>query len=346
MDRRDFLRSTGGLAALATGCASAASSATADTNAPPGLPRTYTFAFPWVEYHAGLADDAHRLARRIEAVCGGSLALDVRSGVRSRADFTMRPVQSDVLLHPAFAVFGGLPGDDVLTPRELDAWLATGGGQDLWDELAATHGFKPLLAGHTGPDPVLWSRSHISRSVDLAGQRVVARGLDAEVVRALGAIPIIADEVALEAALTAPETTAVVWGSLVHASASNIPAQFPHGLTGALGSAGGALALEIDLAVWNDLTEAERTAIAAVTHSEFRASIADAEATRAAVTQAIAIRMGAVITSPTTEFTAAVSRIAAAVVAHTAAHDAVAARIDRSYSSFRRAVRNSVVSIA
>jgi TRAP-type mannitol/chloroaromatic compound transport system substrate-binding protein len=258
----------------------------------------------------------------------------------------MRPVQSDVLLHPAFAVFGGLPGDDVLTPRELDAWLATGGGQDLWDDLAASHGFKPLLAGHTGPDPVLWSRSPICKSVDLAGQRVVARGLDADVVRALGAIPIIADEMALEAALTAPDTTAVVWGSLVHSSASNIPAHFPHGLCGALGSAGGALALEIELAVWNDLTDAQQTAIAAAAHSEFRASIADAEATRAAVTQAIATRTGAVITFPTPEFTAAVSRIAAAVVAHTAAHDAVAARIDRSYSSFRRAIRSPADNIA
>ena len=346
MDRRDFLRSTGGLAAVATGCASAAASATAETNAPPGPQRTYSFASPWVQHHAGFADDAHRLARRIEAATGGALALDLRSGARGRADFTMRPVQSDVLLHPAFAVFGGLPGDDVLTPRELDAWLATGGGQDLWDDLAASHGFKPLLAGHTGPDPVLWSRSPISRSVDLAGQRVVARGLDAEVVRALGAIPIIADEMALEAALTAPDTTAVVWGSLVHASASNIPAHFPYGLFGALGSAGGALALEIDLAVWNDLTDAQQTAIAAAAHSEFRASIADAEATRAAVTQAIAIRTGAVITYPTPEFTAAVSRIAAAVVAHTAAHDAVAARIDRSYSSFRRAIRSAAVNIA
>lgn len=346
MDRRDFLRSTGGLAALATGCASAAASSSDQTNAPPGPERTYSFASPWVEHHAGLADDAHRLARRIEAASGNSLAFDFRSGVRGRADFTMRPVQSDGLLHPAFAVFGGLPGDDVLTPRELDAWLATGGGQELWDDLAASHGFKPLLAGHTGPDPVLWSRSPISRSADLAGQRVVARGLDAEVVRALGAIPIMADDMELQAALTDPDTTAVVWGSLIHASASNIPAQFPHGLFGALGSAGGALALEIDLTVWNDLTHAQQKAIAAVAHSEFRSSVADAEATRAAVTQAIAIRTGAVFTSPTLEFTAAVSRIAAAVVAHTAAYDAVAARIDRSYSSFRRAVRSPAVNIA
>ena len=58
MDRRDFLRSTGGLAALATGCASAAASSSDQTNAPPGPERTYSFASPWVEHHAGLADDA------------------------------------------------------------------------------------------------------------------------------------------------------------------------------------------------------------------------------------------------------------------------------------------------
>jgi TRAP-type mannitol/chloroaromatic compound transport system substrate-binding protein len=346
MDRRDFLRSTGGIAALATGCASAAAPATDATNAQSGPIRTYSFASPWAAHYAGFADDARRLGRRIEAATGGVFALDFRSGSGDHADFALRPVQSHVLHHPAFAIFGGLPGYDVLMPRELDAWLATGGGQDLWDDLAASQGFKPLLAGHTGPDPVLWSRSPISKSVDLAGQRVIARGLDAEVVRALGAIPILADEMALEAALTAPDTTAVVWGSLVHASASDIPAHFPHGLFGALGSAGGALALEIDLAVWNDLTDAQQSAIAAVAHSEFRMSIADAEATRVAVTQAIATRTGAVFAYPTPEFTAAVSRIAGAVVAHTAAHDAVAARIDRSYSAFRRAIRSPAVNIA
>ncbi len=291
MDRRDFLRSTGGLTALATGCASAIVPAAAtESNAASGRQLTCSFASPWAAHHAGFADDAHRLARRIEAATDGALALDLRSGSFDRADFSIRPVQSEVLLHPAFAFFGGLPGYDVLTPRELDAWLSTGGGQELWDDLAAPHGFKPLLAGHTGPDPVLWSRKPISKSVDLAGQRVVARGLDAEIVRALGAMPVIADETALEAALTAPDTTAVVWGSLVHASASGIPAHFPHGLSGALGCAGGALALEIDLAVWNELTNAQKTAIAAVANSEFCASIADVEATRAAVAHAIAAR--------------------------------------------------------
>lgn len=345
MDRRDFLRSTGGLAALATGCASAAAPAAADTNAASAQKRTYSFASPWAPHHAGFADDAHRLARRIEAATDGTVALDLRCGSRDRADFTIKPVQSERVLHPAFAFFGGLPGYDVLMPRELDAWLATGGGQELWDDLASSHDFKPFLAGHTGSNPVLWSRKPISKSVDLAGQRVVARGLDADVVRALGAIPIITDDTTLEAALTAPDTDAVVWGSLVHASAAGIPAHFPHGLSGALGSGGGALALEIDLAVWNELTNSQQMAIAAVAQSEFRASLTDAETTRSAVADAIAMRTGAVIKSPASEFTAAVSRIAAAVVAHTAAHDVIAAGIDRSYSSFRRAIRGSGVNI-
>jgi TRAP-type mannitol/chloroaromatic compound transport system substrate-binding protein len=339
MDRRDFLRSTSGLAALAAGCASAnVSTAKADVSGLSSDLRSFTFAFPWQAHHAGFADDANRLARRIEAVAGGAIALKLHAGSSARADFTVSLVQSEIALHPAFAYFGGLPGGDALSPTDLEAWLATGGGQELWDDLASGHGFKPLLAGHTGTHPVLWSRAPISKSDDLAGRRVVARGLDAEILRALGAIPVVADETSLEAALSAPDTAAVLWGSLVHASAAGIPQRYPHGLSGALGSAGGALALEIDLDVWDGLTPMQQLAITSAAHSEFRTATADIEATRTAVSQAITGRYGAKIEVPPPEFSAAVSRIAAAIVAHTATHDTTASRIDGRYSSYRHAL--------
>lgn len=345
MDRRDFLRTTGGLAALATGCASATAPAVADP-AVASSARTVTFASPWAAHHAGYSDDAHRLARRIETAMNGAFSFELCNGSAERGSFTVTPVQSNVALHPAFAFFGGLPGSNALAPLELDAWLTTGGGQELWDDLAARHGFKPLLAGHTGTNPVLWSRAPVMRSDGLAGLQVIARGLDIDVVRALGARPVIGDEMAREAALVAPDTAAVVWGSLVHASAVDVPARYSYGVAGAFGSAGHTVALEIDLSVWNSLTSAQQTAVAAVAQSEFRAAVADAEATRSAITEALAGRCGTVIASPTPEFADAVSRIAAAIVAHTAAHDAIAARIDRSYSSFRRAIRSPGVNIA
>lgn len=342
MDRRDFLRTTGGFAAAA-GCA--AVPAAAQSGRAPVESRTLrAFACPWSASTAGYADDAHRLARRIRMLLEAD-ELEVRFAASRQADFVFSPAQSDVALHPAFAFFGGLPGPDTLAPRELESWLLTGGGQDLWDDLAARHGFKPLLAGHTGSDMVLWSRKRLEKPQDLAGLHVVARGLDAEVVRALGAVPITGDDADLEAALIAADTDAVVWGSLVHASAVDVPSRFPFAITGALGSGGGALALRIDLAAWEQLTPAQQSAIEAAAASEFRASLADAEATRMHVEIALTQRFNITIERQSQEFTDAVSRIATAVIAHAAAHDALAFRIDQSYTAFRRAVssRSTVV---
>jgi TRAP-type mannitol/chloroaromatic compound transport system substrate-binding protein len=346
MDRRDFLKTTGGLATLAAGCASTAAAIPAVAAGAGLSQRSLTVAMPWTPNHAGLADDAHRLALRIQTALGNGTATEMRSDKGTRADITIAPVCADTALHPAFAYFGGLPGSQALSPGELEGWLATGGGQDLWDDLAAPHGFKPLLAGHTGSNPILWAKSPLSAPEDLAGLKVVARGLDRDVLRALGAIPVLGDEQALEAALTDSEVSAVIWGSPVHASAVGIPARFPFGLAGALGHSGGALAVKIDLAVWESFTTAEQAAIKSALGTEFRAALADTDSTRTAVEHAIAARDGADIKLPTPAFAAAVSRIAAAVVAHTAAQDAIAARIDRSYSAYRRAVNPHGINVS
>ncbi|MGE5267102.1 MAG: hypothetical protein ACM3L9_07025 [Deltaproteobacteria bacterium] len=343
MDRRDFLRTTGGFAAAA---GYAAIPAAAQPASAAGAPlKSRVFACPWSASPAGYADDAHRLARRLGTLLAPD-GLDVHFAASRQADFVFSPVQSDVALHPAFAFFGGLPGHDALAPRELQSWLLTGGGQELWDDLGARHGFKPLLAGHTGSDVVLWSRVRLEKPEDLAGLRVVARGLDAELVRALGAVPITGDDAQLEGSLIAAGTDAIIWGSLVHASAAGVPSQFPFALTGALGSAGSALALRIDRAAWEELTPAQQSAIAAAAASEFQASLADAEATRNAVESALTLRFDITIVRPAREFAEAVSRIATAVIAHAAAHDSLALQINQSYAAYRRAVAPTPFTIA
>jgi TRAP-type mannitol/chloroaromatic compound transport system substrate-binding protein len=343
MDRRDFLRTTGGLAAAA-GCAAIPASAQPVSTAGRSA-KSRVFACPWSASPAGFADDGHRIARRLSLLLAPD-GLEVRFAASIQADFVFSPVQSDVPLHPAFAFFAGLPGHDALAPRELESWLLTGGGQELWDDLGIRHGFKPLLAGHTGSDVVLWSRVRIEKPEDLAGLRVVARGLDAEVVRALGAVPVTGDDAQLETAIVSEGTDAVIWGSLVHASAAGIPSRFPNALTGALGSAGSALALRIDHAAWQDLTPAQQSAIAAAAVSEFNASLADAEATRSVVEGALTQRFGVTFARPAREFSEAVSRIATAVIAHTAAHDSLALRINQSYAAYRRAVAPMPFTIA
>jgi TRAP-type mannitol/chloroaromatic compound transport system substrate-binding protein len=346
MDRRDFLKSTIGAGALA---GSVAGSGMAAVAAPAVVThRTVAFAMPWRAAVAGYADDGLRLARRIENACDGALRFDIvhGEGARDGEGLAFVPAQSRVATHAAFAFFAGLPGRSALHASELEGWLTTGGGQDLWDELAAAHGFKPLLAGHTGSDPVLWSRARIQTPEDLAGRRILARGLAAEVVRALGGSVAGADERIAQTAMEADDLDAVEWGSLVHAAAVGVPARYPFGLRGAFGSAGSAMSLEVDIDLWESLPSSQRTMIAAMAAAEFRESLADTAATRRMTEAAVMARFGAAIDHPSFEFRSAVDRIAAVVVAHAAAADPMAARVNASYAVYRDAMARQADDIA
>ncbi len=340
MHRRDFLRSTGSAAALATGVATGAAIAAAPALAAPAVaraPRRLTLALPWTANVAGYADDGLRLARRIEAACDGDLLIEIRHGdvTRDGADLMFGPAQARVALHPAFAYFAGLPGDTAVASAELDGWLIAG-GQELWDRLAAPHGFKPLLSGHTGPEPVLWSKTPIRTPEDVVGTRICVRGLAADVVRGLGGLTVAPDDARAEDMLATGDVDAMEWGSLVHASAIGLPSRLPFGLAGAFGGAGSALSLDVDLAVWESMSPARQMAVAAAASAEFRAGVADIRATQAAVEDAVRARFGATVARPSPDFRAAVGRIAAAVVAHAAAFDAEAALIDASHAAYRR----------
>ena len=76
-----------------------------------------------------------------------------------------------------FAFFAGLPFSQGLDKLALQTWLAAGGGAMLSDELAAEHGFKPLVAGHTGPSTGVWAAARLETPSDLAGTRLHVEGL-------------------------------------------------------------------------------------------------------------------------------------------------------------------------
>src|SRR5262249_5822598 len=130
---------------------------------------------------------ADRLARRIETATGGRYWIAQASG--TDADLTYGSAVRHADMHPAFAVFAGLPFSHGLDAAIQLTWLAAGGGSMLWDELAAAHGFKPLVVGHTGPSPGVWSAIRLETPSDFAGVRVHAQGLAGDTLRDLGALP-------------------------------------------------------------------------------------------------------------------------------------------------------------
>ena len=87
---------------------------------------------------------------------------------------------------PAFSFFAAVPFG--FTAGELFAWIEYGGGQDLWDALAAEFNVKPLLSCNTGTQMAGWSTREINGPTGFKGLRYRMPGMGGEVLRRLGAI--------------------------------------------------------------------------------------------------------------------------------------------------------------
>ena len=337
MDRREFLRSTGGVAAAFVAGSSSAQSADDEANGQP-MPqqgRDFRIALSFDPTSSGLADDAMRLARRISELSGGVLRTRIVDGIADTAVpvSTFGFAHGQASSHSGFAFFAGLPGSRFLAPQDLEGWLTAGGGQLLWDELASEElGTKPFLAGHSGPSAVMWSSRPITAPEDFAGLRVLARGLGAEVMRGLGAVPAAFDnEAAALKAIHAGDVDVAEWGSLVHAHAAGVTAKLPFGYAAALTPGGSSLALQVPLRLWEDLSDFERAAIAVAASDTYRQLVAEEAASRDLVVAAIRQTSQARVLVLPPAAQSALDRMAAAVVAHAAVFDERSSRINASF---------------
>jgi len=89
----------------------------------------------------------------------------------------------------AFNFFSTVPFG--MLPMEHYAWLIYGGGQELWDELNAQHGLKSLPLSQTGPQMGGWFRAEAESLAALKGLKVRFPGFGGDILRALGATPVL-----------------------------------------------------------------------------------------------------------------------------------------------------------
>lgn len=346
MDRREFLITSGG-AAVAAASPAVANAEQAASPPPERLSSGASLlrlSMPWADTPQGPADSARRLAARIEAMTAGRFRIELVAGpgsLEQAPDLLHGTAHDFSRLHPAFAYFAGLPGAAGLSAGDLAHWMTVGGGQMLWDDLAGQHGWKPLLAGHSGEAPPLWSRDAITGLADLSGRRVAAMGLGADVARALGAeghdlMPGRVASSIQDGSLDAAET-----GGLVTSLASGIGRFARHATGQGLNGQGTALSLSVRLSVWNGLSEADRTIFAAAAAEEYQASLAEARVHDRLARRVLESSFGVRFAPWPSEIAEALDRVAEATIAHVAGFDADAARIDQSYMAFRSAVLGS-----
>lgn len=90
---------------------------------------------------------------------------------------------------PAAQFFAGYPFG--LNAQQLNAWMLSGGGLELWRELYADFGLIPFLGGNTGVQMGGWYNREINSVADFKGLKMRMPGLGGRVLEALGGTPVL-----------------------------------------------------------------------------------------------------------------------------------------------------------
>jgi TRAP-type mannitol/chloroaromatic compound transport system substrate-binding protein len=345
MDRREFLKSTGAAAAAATTATAVAETTLAAPALAEGL-QQLRLAMPWADGVAGPADQAHRLAQRIASMSGGRIRLVPTFGVANGvaavragdAELYFASAHDNLDAHRGLAYFAGLPGDLGLAPHHLQSWIALGGGQALWDELAGDLGIKPLLAAHTGARSLMLATERLDTMSALKGRKAYVEGLARDVARGLGLEPVSVAPAELAGAMQRGELLAAECGGAITSYALGLHTVAPYAGGTSINRNGTAMSLGIARTLWDRLGEADQAMIAAAATAEFQLSLAEEEAHRPMLYPAPAPER---IWPLAAELSHAIRRVADAVVAHAGGADAQSRRINDSYAAFRSSVQGS-----
>lgn len=349
MDRREFLTSTGGIAAAGAGLA-APLAAAASPSSPQiaSSSRSLRIAVPQSIETLATGMAARRIAHRLQAALPDETLVDVVS-VRGTGLDAIRAGEADAYyglesdhahLHPAFALFSGMPTGEHLGACEHDAWLVAAGGGELWQELSASLGLRAFAAGHTGSAAGLYSDRLVDRANDIAGMRIACRGLARGVAQHLGATVVEVDESAFAGAIHALSLDAaepLTMSSQAVAQWTYRPGLMAGGMTMSLGFSAERFAR----------FSRQEQAILESAAAEARAhSLAIASLEHATIRRVGHLRRWPISTAMDLRVLAAIEASSAAVVDAIAAVDPLAGRIVASHRSFRAALAGALGEIA
>jgi len=155
----------------------------------------------WPRNMPAIGVGAQRLCDRIGEMSGGRLTIKLYAAGELVPAFEVFDAVREgiaeaghdapyywIAKHSAIPFFCSVPAG--LTPQEHCAWITSGGGQALWDELNADFGVRAFLAGSGCPNMGGWFRREINSPADLDGLRMRIPGLGAEVFSRLGVITV------------------------------------------------------------------------------------------------------------------------------------------------------------
>ncbi|MEM1100256.1 MAG: TRAP transporter substrate-binding protein [Pseudomonadota bacterium] len=257
MDRRSFLKTS------ALGGATAALAAPAIAA---GHARTLTMVTSWPRGFAVLDDAATYFNEAVDAMSGGELliekkapgelvgAFEVFDAVSSgQADLYHSADYYFIGQHPGYAFFTAVPFG--ATAQELTNWYHHDGGQELHDELGSIFGLKSLLAGNSGSQSGGWFRNEINSAADFNGLKFRMPGLGGQVLGKMGASVQNIPGGELYQALSSGALDGLEWVGPMADERAGFQEVAKVYYTAGFHEPGSALAANINLDVWNELSD-------------------------------------------------------------------------------------------
>ncbi|MFM2075328.1 MAG: hypothetical protein RJB34_1633 [Pseudomonadota bacterium] len=302
----------------------------------------------WSSQLTGMTQVLDRFTQRVHALTQGGLniayehqdragvkAQDLLSEVASgKLDMAHATAYYWTRRSPAFNFFSTVPFG--MLPQEHYAWLRHGGGLELWQKLAATHGVHVLPCGNTGVQMGGWFRQKIRSKADLQGAKIRYPGLGGEIFRRMGAVPTLLPASEIKSALQTGRLDGAEWvapwGDFdlgMHQAANHY--YFP-----GIHEPGHTLELLINPAVWSQLSAQHQQAIEVAAWLEYSDMLADFNHHNAKAVQNLSrIPKLQVLRFPNdviTEF----RRLTPQVIRETMGADTQAQAIWQSYSQYMR----------
>jgi TRAP-type mannitol/chloroaromatic compound transport system substrate-binding protein len=343
--RRRFLK-TGALAAplLLAGCDCAERcGAAAPAIVGQGVrSRELRMVTTWPKDFPGLGDAAERTAEFITAMSGGALRVRVFSAgelVGAFDAFDAVSGGSADLYHGAdyywtgkdraYPFFTAVPFG--MTATEQMGWTEAGGGQALWDELAARFGVKPFAAGNTGHQMGGWFKREVTSLDDLRGLKIRMPGLGGEVMRRVGASPQTIPGSELYQSLQSGAIDATEWVGPWNDLAMGFYREAPYYYWPGFHEPGAQLSVGLNLGLWQDMTPQEQAIIQGATRAANHLSLAEYQARNGRALRVLTEEHGVQLRRMPREVMDALADATREVLDEVAATSELAGRIAASY---------------
>ena len=231
--------------------------------------------------------------------------------------------------HPAFAYFTSVPFG--MTANEFNAWVKYGGGQKLWDTVAAEFGVKGLLAGSTGTQMGGWFNKEIETAEDLKGLKMRIPGLGGDVMTKLGASPVSLPGGQIYENLVSGAIDATEWVGPWNDYFMKFYEAAKYYYYPGMHEPGSALALGLNLKFWNSLSKIEQELITAACIEENGNAYGEGNARNGEYLSKLVNEHGVELRQFSEEIYDSFGEASAAVFEETREHSALAKQVNDDY---------------